>query len=133
MKHTHVEGVHSVHICTKVRARASHTVTESEKVIEQKLREAVEGIGGKAVKLTSQLHRGLPDRLILLPEGQVFFVEVKTTGRKPTKLQLAVHRDLRAMGFSVYIVDSTAGAEKAVALMNRAVISERIRREEFGL
>ena len=134
MKHTHVEGTHSVHKCTQgTRARVSPIVPESEKLVERKLREAVETLGGKAVKLTSQLHRGLPDRLILLPEGKAFFVEVKSTGRKPTKLQQAVHRDLCAMGFQVFVVDCLAGMEKAVALMDRAVIAERIRREEFGL
>ena len=117
-----------------VRAhRDCHIVPESEKALEARLRREVEARGGKAIKLTSQLHRGLPDRLILMPEGQAFFVEVKTTGRKPTKLQRAVHRDLRAMGFDVFVVDSTASLEKVVALIDRAVLSERLLKEELGL
>ena len=119
MDHTHVEGTHSVHKCTQgTRARVSPIVPESEKLVERKLREAVEKRGGKAVKLTSQLHRGLPDRLVLLPGGRAYFVEVKTTGRKPTKLQLAVHRDLRAMGFPVFVIDSIKSLEDFLSLID---------------
>ena len=91
---------------THFLARASHIVTTGEKVLEARLRKAVEERGGMAVKLTSQLHRGLPDRLVLMPGGKAFFVEVKTTGKKPTKLQAAVHRILREQGFQVFVVDS---------------------------
>ena len=113
--------------------RASSIVPESEKALEDRLRREVESRGGKAVKLTSQLHRGLPDRLILMQGGLAFFVEVKTTGKRPTKLQQAVHRDLRTLGFQVFVVDSTASLEKAVALIDRAVIAQRILKEELGL
>ena len=41
-----------------------------------------------------------------MPGGKAFFVEVKTTGKKPTKLQAAVHRILRELGFQVFVVDS---------------------------
>ena len=119
-------------ISTSTRTNC-HTVTESEKSLEARLRREVEARGGKAIKLTSQLHRGLPDRLVLMPGGHAWFVEVKTTGRKPTKLQQAVHRDLRAMGFDVFVVDSTASLEKVVALIDRAVLSERLLKEELGL
>ena len=114
-------------------ARVSPIVPSGEKDLEARLRKEVETMGGKCVKLTSQLHRGLPDRLCLMPYGLTFFVEVKSAGRKPTKLQLAVHRELRELGFQVFVVDSVPSLEKAVALMDRAVIAERIRREEFDL
>ncbi len=91
---------------THFLARASHIVTTGEKVLEARFRKAVEERGGMAVKLTSQLHRGLPDRLVLMPGGHAWFVEVKTTGKKPTKLQAAVHRILRELGFQVFVVDS---------------------------
>ena len=92
---------------TLTRVRASHIVTESEKTLEARLRRDVGKKGGMALKLSAQLHRGLPDRLILMPGGRAYFAEIKTTGKKPTKLQEKCHRELRDLGFDVFIVDST--------------------------
>ena len=94
---------------------------ESEKTLEAKLRKAVESRGGMALKLLSQLHRGLPDRLILMPCGLTYFAEIKTTGKKPTKLQLRCHRQLRELTFPVFIIDSTASLEEALAAIDSEV------------
>lgn len=80
---------------------------ESEKLIEAKLREAVKKRGGIAIKLLAQFHRGLPDRILLLPGGRAFFVELKSTGCKPGLLQTKAHEMLRSLGFSVYVIDTT--------------------------
>ena len=86
-----------------------------------------------ALKLLSQLHRGLPDRLVLMPGGHAWFVETKSTGKKPTRLQKHCHELLRKLGFQVFVIDTTDSLETALALMDRAVIAERIKREEFEL
>ena len=78
-----------------------------EKIIEQKFREAVKEKGGIALKFTSPGFDGMPDRLVLLPDGKIAFVEVKASGRKPRPLQFARHRLLRKLGFQVYVIDST--------------------------
>ncbi len=49
-----------------------------ESKIEKKLCEGIRRLGGKAYKLTSPGSAGLPDRLICLPNGTVFFAELKT-------------------------------------------------------
>ena len=54
-----------------------------EKTIEQKFRAAVKAAGGLAVKFTSPGFDGVPDRLALLPDGKMAFVEVKAPGKKP--------------------------------------------------
>ena len=105
---------------------------ENEKVLEARLRKEVESHGWMALKLLSQLHRGLPDRLVLADYGLAFFAEIKSTGKKPTGLQKHCHEALRRLGFQVFIIDSTESLETALALMDRAVIAERIRRDEFG-
>ena len=89
-----------------VYARARENCPLSEKVLEKRLRKEIESRGGKALKLLSQLHRGLPDRLILLPGGWTLFAEIKTTGKKPTELQRHCHEQLRQMDFPVFVVDS---------------------------
>ena len=79
-----------------------------EKTIEQKFRAAVKVAGGLAVKFTSPGFDGVPDRLALLPDGKMAFVEVKTPGKKPRPLQQARHRQLRQLGFKVYVLDDEA-------------------------
>ena len=82
---------------------------ESEKVLEKKLGKWIKEAGGKCLKLSSQFNTGLPDRMILLPKEHVFYCELKSTGQKPTKMQEIIHNEFRALGFRVYVVDSTKG------------------------
>jgi hypothetical protein len=77
-----------------------------EKVIEQKLAVAVKQAGGMALKFVSPGFDGMPDRIVLLPDEHIAFVEVKAPGKKPRPLQLARHRLLRKLGFQVYVIDS---------------------------
>ena len=76
-----------------------------EKTIEKKLADVVKARGGRAPKFTSPGTDGMPDRLVLLPEGKVGFVEVKAPGKAPRPLQEARHRLLRQLGFRVYVLD----------------------------
>lgn len=77
-----------------------------EKDIEQHLVTAVKKAGGTAYKFTSPSHRSVPDRIILMPNGRMCFVECKAPGKKPTPAQLREHERIRALGFTVLIVDS---------------------------
>lgn len=76
-----------------------------EKQIENKLRAAVKKNRGIALKLVCPSFAGMPDRLILLPDGHIGFAELKAPGKKPRPLQLSRHRLLRALGFAVYVID----------------------------
>lgn len=77
-----------------------------EKIIEQKLVTTVKKHGGICPKFVSPGFDGMPDRLVLLPDGRFAFVEVKVPGEKPRPLQLARHRLLSRLGFRVYVLDS---------------------------
>lgn len=68
-----------------------------------------------AVKLVSPSMAGLPDRIVLMPGGRVFFAELKAPGKRPRPLQAAVHNILRGMGFRVYVIDSKAQAREVAA------------------
>lgn len=76
-----------------------------EKNIEQKLVKAVKSAGGIAPKLTCPGFDGMPDRLVLMPEGRIGFVEVKAPGKEPRPLQVSRHEMLRNLGFKVYVLD----------------------------
>ena len=53
---------------------------ERERDIEKWLRQKIEQMGGIALKFTSPGNDGVPDRIAVLPGGQVWFIELKTTG-----------------------------------------------------
>lgn len=86
-------------------ANKSITREGSEKVVERYLNEKVKKAGGLSIKLLPFLFRGLPDRMCLLPEGRIFFCEVKSKGETPAPIQLLVHKKLRSLGFRVEVVD----------------------------
>lgn len=99
-------------------ARASSIVPESEKTLEARLRKEVEARGGMALKLGSQNHRGLPDRLVLMPGGLTYFAEIKSTGKYPTALQRHCHEQLRAIGFQVFVIDSTRKLDETLIALD---------------
>ena len=76
-----------------------------EKAIELQLTRTVKAAGGMCPKLVSPGTDGMPDRMILLPGGMIGFVEVKAPGRKPRILQVRRHRQLRNLGFPVFVLD----------------------------
>jgi hypothetical protein len=78
-----------------------------EKITERKLVEEVKAMGGIAPKFVSPGFDGMPDRLVLLPDGKCGFVEVKRHGEKPRPLQEARHGMLRRLGFKVYVLDES--------------------------
>ena len=77
-----------------------------EKQIENKLATEAKKLGGIALKFVSPSFDGMPDRLVLIPDGHIAFVELKAPGKKPRPLQLSRHRLLRSLGFRVYVIDS---------------------------
>lgn len=50
---------------------------------------------------------GVPDRLVLFPDGKMAFVELKAPGETMRPLQQYRARQLAALGFRVYTVDHT--------------------------
>ena len=75
-----------------------------EKTIEQKLVHKVRLMGGLALKFVSPGFDGVPDRLVLLPDGKAAFVELKAPGKKMRPLQERRKRQLEELGFSVFCV-----------------------------
>lgn len=87
---------------------------ESEKLIERKLTRLVKERGGMCIKLLCDNIVGLPDRLVLFPLGIIAFVELKTTKKKPRRIQLFMHNKLKALGFRVEVIDTTEGVIKFI-------------------
>lgn len=82
-----------------------------ETPVERALVAAVSARGGLAIKLAPTM-RGLPDRLILLPNGEMRLVELKAPGETPRESQKMVHHHLEVMGHPVTTIDTTEGARR---------------------
>ena len=79
-----------------------------EKQVEQALRKAVRDRDGLALKFVSPGLAGVPDRIVLMPNRHVAFVELKAPGkhpRPPRPLQVKRKRQLESLGFPVYCID----------------------------
>lgn len=82
-----------------------------ESAVEKYLVLRVSENGGRAEKFTSPNRAHVPDRLVLWPEGRVEFVELKALGKRPTAMQARDHARRRAMGFSVFVLDSIGAVD----------------------
>ena len=76
-----------------------------ERDIEKKLVDETKRRGGICPKWTSPGFDGVPDRIVLMPQGRFAFVEVKAPGKKARPIQRSRHRLLRSLGYKVYIID----------------------------
>lgn len=77
----------------------------SEKVLEKKLKSEVEKLGGLALKFSSSFNTGYPDRVVLFPGGKTYWVELKSTGKKPTKLQVHRMKELTRLEHLCFVID----------------------------
>lgn len=76
-----------------------------EKKIEEAVCQYARDKGLLVYKFTSPNRAAVPDRLFILPDGRVFFIEFKATGKTPTPTQEREHSKLRGHGIAVYVVD----------------------------
>jgi hypothetical protein len=72
--------------------------------IEEYLRDKVKALEGKAYKFISPGNNGVPDRLICLPGGLNFFIELKAPGKTSTPQQLNRQRELKKLGNYVDVI-----------------------------
>lgn len=97
------------------------SVREAE--IERQLVSYVKSIGGRAFKFVSPGNIGVPDRIVVLPGGVIWFVELKTsTGRlsPPQERQIAKLTELNA---NVFVLKGTDGLKAFKTLIGREVVT----------
>ncbi|WP_126244356.1 VRR-NUC domain-containing protein [Chitinophaga rhizosphaerae] len=75
-----------------------------ESKLETRLRERVKKLGGLAIKIFILMFTGFPDRIVLMPGGRFWIVEMKAPGGSLSPRQQTVHRKLRRMGFEVTVI-----------------------------
>jgi len=87
-----------------------------ERDVERALSNTVKAVGGMCIKQSAIGQAGLPDRLVLLPKQNMFFVEVKAPGKGVTPLQYNVHEKLGGLGFATYVIDSVDSVKGLIGL-----------------
>ena len=85
-----------------------------ERDVEGYLVRGIQKLGGLCIKLDSAGKKGIQDRLVLLPGGRVWFVELKKPGGKVGVLQQVRKRQIERMGFRSAIVWTKAGVDELV-------------------
>lgn len=81
-----------------------------ERDIEDWLRRRIESMGGIAFKFTSTGNDGVPDRIVILPGGQVWFIELKTVSGKLSALQGWQIERMKKLGARVAVIRGMDGA-----------------------
>ncbi len=67
-----------------------------------------------ALKLNIEGRKGYPDRLLLGPLNDHFFIEFKRPGEDLEPLQKHIINELRKLGHTVYVCESTEDAKSKV-------------------
>ena len=83
----------------------------AEKDIERFLVNGVKKLGGVAYKFVSPGNAGVPDRLIVMPCGRLYFVELKTDAGYATVLQKRQMDRLMRLGCDVKLVRGLDGVK----------------------
>ena len=86
----------------------------TEAQIERKICEHAKLRGCIAYKFTSPGRAGVPDRLLIAPDGTVFMIEFKTPTGRLSALQINEHRRLNEHNVAVYVVDNVAEGKRIV-------------------
>tara|TARA_R110000868_G_scaffold117122_1_gene311217 strand:+ start:27952 stop:28239 length:288 start_codon:yes stop_codon:yes gene_type:complete len=71
--------------------------------------------GLMTLKLNVRFSRGWPDRIVVLKDGKVMWVELKRPGAKLSPLQVKVHFELNKWNQEVYVIDSKEGIDNVLA------------------
>ena len=76
---------------------------EVEKYLCRKVKSDLQG---RALKFISPGLNGVPDRIVLIPGGRIYFVETKAPGKGLRKLQSYVCTVISGLGFEVKRIDT---------------------------
>lgn len=78
-----------------------------EKQLERRLKKEVEKLGGLCLKLITPGFTGIPDRLVIMPGGIIWFVEMKTATGKMSDRQVQVFAVLDMLQCNTVELDNT--------------------------
>jgi len=80
------------------------SIKTRERDVESYLVKRLGDIGLPCVKFIPDGKVGMPDRVVLLPDGRVLWVELKTDNGKLEEIQKVQHKKLRDLGHRVVVI-----------------------------
>ena len=94
-------------LCYRVLA-GENFMKKSEKEIEAYLVKSVKNKKGLCMKWTSPGNAGVPDRIVIVPGGKVYFVELKAEGKRNnlSPLQKNFIQNLKNLNCDVRVIAS---------------------------
>lgn len=87
-----------------------------ESAVERHLTRRIAQLGGECFKVQFIGRSGAPDRVVMFPDGELFWVELKAPGKKPKPHQTRLHAVLHGMLQAVLVLDSIETVDKAFPL-----------------
>lgn len=91
----------------------------SEKAIERYLVEQAHLAGMPCLKYSNPNMVGYPDRLLVVPGGEVVWVELKSKGHHPSKVQQLRIAELESLGHLVCVIDNKADIDNLITETRR--------------
>lgn len=82
-----------------------------ESKIEKHLADGIKQLGGLCWKFVSPNLAGVPDRVVVMPGGRVYFIELKAPGKLPRPNQLRRARELQQRGVQALVLDSIVAVD----------------------
>ena len=86
-----------------------------EKNVERHLVTEIKRLGGMCIKLLSPGTAGVPDRLVILPDGRIVFAELKTETGRLSKIQEYTIGEMRKRGADVRVLYGLSDVKKFIA------------------
>lgn len=90
-----------------------------EREIEKYLVKRVADAGGIAYKFTSPSNRGVYDRIVLMPDGVTWFVELKSAKGKLSPLQERFRDRLNLLGHRNIVLHSKDAVDNFIRILEQ--------------
>lgn len=105
----------------------SRTNNKPEKEIEEYLVDKIKDLGGMCPKWNSPGTKGVPDRIVLLPDALICFVETKREkGGRISPMQEWRARQLKQYGFVTFFINTKPQVDKLVASLMKGKIPDAV-------
>lgn len=79
-----------------------------ESALEQRFNRKVRELGGQSYKICPEYTAGIPDRMVLLPGGRLYLVELKADNGALRPIQRVWHERARELGTEVVVLKGNA-------------------------
>lgn len=94
-----------------------------ESKIETWLNDQIKKIGGKSYKFVSPGNPGVPDRIYLLPDGRIYFVELKRVIGKLSNIQVWQRQQFKEMGIDIRLIYGMEQAKQFIKELKDEVLT----------